>query len=238
MGKGKPKKEKSKVIATGKTNWQKIQAELKANTSRGRYKAENMGRTIINEAKLVHPLSLPRFRRKIAKENTSSAIYALDCEMVGVGRWNKSVLARVCLINEKGEVVLDKFVRPLEKVTDFRTAVSGIRPHDILNPAVESASDVCEEVRNIIKKKILVGHSIKHDLEVLNIKHHYTLLRDTATYTKFKRKYKRTQRLKTLAALEIGWSIQNGEHDPYIDALAALEIYKKHKESWERSLKR
>lgn len=57
---------------------------------------------------------------------------ALDCEMVGVGPDGvEHALARVSMVNWHGQVILDTFVRPSERVTDFRTAVSGVRPSDL-----------------------------------------------------------------------------------------------------------
>ncbi|KAK6934210.1 Exonuclease, RNase T/DNA polymerase III [Dillenia turbinata] len=57
---------------------------------------------------------------------------AMDCEMVGVSpEGNKSALGRVTLVNKWGNVIYDEFVRPLERVVDFRTAISGIRPRDM-----------------------------------------------------------------------------------------------------------
>ena len=56
----------------------------------------------------------------------------MDCEMVGVGYGGKdSILARVSIVNHFGNCIYDKYVKPREKVTDYRTAVSGIRPKDI-----------------------------------------------------------------------------------------------------------
>ena len=90
---------------------------------------------------------------------------SMDCEMVGVGyKGEESVLARVSLVNHFGHCVYDKYVKPREKVTDYRTAVSGIRPQDI-----EKANDfkkVQKEVADIIGNRILVGHAIRHDLKV------------------------------------------------------------------------
>ena len=61
-------------------------------------------------------------------------IIGIDCEMVGVGFGGKdSVLARVSIVNHFGHCIYDKYVKPREKVTDYRTAVSGIRPKDIEN---------------------------------------------------------------------------------------------------------
>lgn len=54
---------------------------------------------------------------------------AIDCEMVGVGpNGEDSALARVSIVNFNGAVLLDAYVKPLEKVTDYRTHVSGIEP--------------------------------------------------------------------------------------------------------------
>ena len=59
---------------------------------------------------------------------------AIDCEMVGVGPDGEdSILARVSLVNQFGKCIYDKYVKPTERVTDYRTAVSGIRPEDIVN---------------------------------------------------------------------------------------------------------
>lgn len=53
---------------------------------------------------------------------------AIDCEMVGVGgeENERSALARVSIVNYHGHLILDTFVRPKERVTDWRTWVSGV----------------------------------------------------------------------------------------------------------------
>ena len=57
---------------------------------------------------------------------------AIDCEMVGVGfKGDESVLARVSIVNSRCECVYDKFVKSVEKVVDYRTHVSGVRPSDM-----------------------------------------------------------------------------------------------------------
>lgn len=57
---------------------------------------------------------------------------AMDCEMVGVGpEGEESVVARVSLVNQHGRCVYDKHVKPTQPVTDYRTAVSGVRPADL-----------------------------------------------------------------------------------------------------------
>ena len=54
--------------------------------------------------------------------------------MVGVGiEGRESSLARVSLVNYYGAVQLDAFVRQKERVVDYRTPYSGIRPKDMIH---------------------------------------------------------------------------------------------------------
>ncbi|XP_047556784.1 RNA exonuclease 4 isoform X1 [Lutra lutra] len=62
---------------------------------------------------------------------------AMDCEMVGVGpKGEESIAARVSIVNQYGKCVYDKYVKPTQPVTDYRTAVSGIRPESLKQGAV------------------------------------------------------------------------------------------------------
>lgn len=49
---------------------------------------------------------------------------------------DESSLARVSIVNYYGVVLLDEFVRQRERVTDWRTAFSGIRPSDMTKGTV------------------------------------------------------------------------------------------------------
>lgn len=124
-------------------------------------------------------------------------VLALDCEMVGIGNEGKeSALARVSIVNQHGECIYDKFVLPGEEVTDYRTSFSGIRPHNLKNGIIVIIGEnkafiqlnilaiqlgiVCHEVAEILKGRILIGHGLNHDLEVLMIKHPKSNIRDTS----------------------------------------------------------
>lgn len=160
----------------------------------------------------------------------------IDCEMVGIGpKGYKSALARVSIVNYYGHVILDKFVRPLEKITDFRTEFSGITPsllkngkffyfvtHHlfITNISTELAEDfikVQEEVAKIVADKVLIGHSIKSDLSALNISHPPNLIRDTSHYLPHKQFYfSHTLKQKKQRQQEI--SMENGSNTSSIDS--------------------
>ncbi|KAI7844376.1 hypothetical protein COHA_002174 [Chlorella ohadii] len=165
-------------------------------------------------------------------------VLAIDCEMVGVGPGGEqSALARVCIVNSAGNVLLDRYVRPKEKVTDFRTKVSGIRPSNLRDAA--PFEEVQRQVADLLKGRIVVGHAIANDLEALLLSHKRKDVRDTSRYPPLMREQPRTGKLKPralrhLAAEQLGLTIQEGEHSPVDDARAALLLYMRHRKEWER----
>lgn len=44
-----------------------------------------------------------------------------------------NMLARVSIVNAFGETVYDSFVAPMQKVVDYRTKYSGVRPENLIN---------------------------------------------------------------------------------------------------------
>lgn len=67
-------------------------------------------------------------------------------------------------MNNAGNVLLDKHVAQKERVTDYRTRFSGIRPSDLIG--APSLEEVQAEVAAIFKGRTVVGHSITNDLTV------------------------------------------------------------------------
>ncbi|KAL5565328.1 hypothetical protein UlMin_028492 [Ulmus minor] len=159
---------------------------------------------------------------------------AMDCEMVGVSQGNKSALGRVTLVNKWGNVVYDEFVRPIERVVDFRTEISGIRPRDLRK--AKDFREVQKKVAELIKGKILVGHALRNDLKVLLLSHPKNDIRDTSEYPPFLGERSR-KALRHLAAEFLNVEIQNGEHCPIDDARAAMLLYQKNRKEWEKRVK-
>lgn len=70
---------------------------------------------------------------------------AIDCEMVGTGPKGKnSELARCSIVTYEGDCIYDKFIKPLNPVTDLRTRWSGIRWQNLRNatPFFEAKREV------------------------------------------------------------------------------------------------
>nr|XP_027064143.1 RNA exonuclease 4-like [Coffea arabica] len=170
-----------------------------------------------------------------SSDSSVTDVLAMDCEMVGVSSMgNKSALGRITLVNKWGNVIYDEYVRPVEKVVDFRTKISGIRPRD-LRKAKDFIS-VQRKVAELLKGRILVGHALHNDLKALLLSHPKKDIRDTSEYQHFL-KEGRSRALRYLAADYLGVEIQNGEHCPVEDARAAMLLYQKHRKQWERSIK-
>lgn len=107
--------------------------------------------------------------KKTAALNKNSII-ALDCEMVGIGvNGRDHMLARVSIVNETGDIILDKYVKPTTLVIDYRTKFSGITPLDLIN--AHDFVEVQAEVTRIKNNRILVGHALHNDLKALKLDH-------------------------------------------------------------------
>ena len=162
----------------------------------------------------------------------------IDCEMVGTGPppYEDNVLARVSAVNFHGEQVYDTYVQPPSniRVEDYRTFVSGIRPHHLRQGYARPLAEVHKDVANLTKARILVGHALWNDLQVLLLSHPKRDIRDTSQHPKFRVDNKgRPPALRHLAKSELGMEIQSGEHSSVEDARAAMMLFRKEKAGFE-----
>ncbi|XP_038638162.1 RNA exonuclease 4 [Scyliorhinus canicula] len=171
-----------------------------------------------------------------AFEGLTKAV-ALDCEMVGVGLdKTDSILARVSIVNQFGKCVYDKYVKPTEKVTDYRTWVSGIRPHDMKNG--EDFKVVQREVAGILEDRMLVGHAVHNDLKILFLDHPRKKIRDTQKYKPFKTATRSSRpSLKHLCQQILNVKVQDAEHSSVQDAQVTMRLYTLVKQKWEADRK-
>ncbi|CAK9290449.1 unnamed protein product [Gordionus sp. m RMFG-2023] len=137
---------------------------------------------------------------------------AIDCEFVGTGyNGQENHLARVSIVNKN----------------DFRYDITGM-----------TYKDMNEDVADILKDKILVGHALKNDLKVLYLTHPRSKIRDTSKHKFFcqavKTKY---PSLKKLAKIFLDTNIQNGIHNPIEDAKTAMMLFLSRKKEWEKELR-
>lgn len=187
----------------------------------------------------------PRTRRKPADYDKQCPQFparkrfvALDCEMVGVGEnASRSSLARVVIVDWRGQRLFDECIQQSEPVTDYRTFVSGITEQD-LQQATMPLHECQVQVSKILSGQILVGHGLENDLRALGIDHPWWMIRDTACYEPFMSNRNNMflpRKLKDLVFERLGKQIQEigKPHSPYEDARWAMNLYKTVRSDWE-----
>jgi RNA exonuclease 4 len=182
---------------------------------------------------LLKGVEIDRINAGCSKDVEVGQYVAIDCEMVGVGgEEDRSVLARVSIVNYHGEQIYDSFVRPKEFVTDWRTHVSGVSTKNMAT--ARTFEQVQADVTEILEGRILIGHAIKNDLDAMMMGHPKKNIRDTSRFSGF-RKYAsgRTPSLKKLAKEILGVEIQGGEHSSIEDARATMLLFRRHKQAFD-----
>ncbi|KAL3316814.1 hypothetical protein Ciccas_004543, partial [Cichlidogyrus casuarinus] len=178
------------------------------------------------------------------RSNKAKLPMAIDCEMVGVvdpssgqNPSELSALGRVSIVDYYGNTVYDTYCVPALPIVDYRTKWSGIRPEHLKQ--APDFSTVRQQVIDIVKGRILVGHAIKNDFRALNYHHPWHLVRDTerSPWVKGAANIKTKHvSLKLLTSRLLGQEIQMDEHNSIVDALCAMGIYKVVELSWENEL--
>jgi len=169
----------------------------------------------------------------LAKDAEVGKYIAIDCEMVGVGEGGFGhALARVSIVDFHGRQVYDSYVRPKEKVVDWRTRISGISPKHMATAREFEA--VQEEVAQLLNGRIIVGHDLRHDLDALILDHPRKDIRDTARFSGFK-KYGHGPKpaLRVLAREILSVEIQTGQHSSIEDARVAMLLFRKYKPAFD-----
>uniref|UniRef100_A0AC35TMZ1 Exonuclease domain-containing protein n=1 Tax=Rhabditophanes sp. KR3021 TaxID=114890 RepID=A0AC35TMZ1_9BILA len=158
------------------------------------------------------------------KVNSNSPLFAIDCEMVHTEN-NPQALARVALISETGQVILDTLVKPEAKVINYLTQYSGIEPG-----MLDQVHVTLQHVQQFLIKflppdAILVGHTVNCDLDALGLYHPYVA--DVSALYNNTGKIGQRKSLVYLAQNYLGINCQSGNaHCPFEDAYVALLLFK------------
>eukprot|EP00057_Strongylocentrotus_purpuratus_P022233 XP_011676707.1 PREDICTED: small RNA degrading nuclease 5 isoform X1 [Strongylocentrotus purpuratus] len=159
--------------------------------------------------------------RIVEQVTDQSPIIGIDCEMVITTAGTE--LARVSLTDDKGKMLYNSLVKPINPVRDYVTRYSGITKK-LLEPVETRLADAQKAVIDVLPRDaILVGQGLENDLRALKIYHPHCV--DTSNmFTASGRRVK----LKLLAKEYLNRDIQCGTagHDSVEDAAAAMDLFK------------
>ncbi|KZT40116.1 hypothetical protein SISSUDRAFT_1019342 [Sistotremastrum suecicum HHB10207 ss-3] len=156
-------------------------------------------------------------------------------QTVGIGETaSVPMLARISLIDYRGQTVYDVFVQPTHSVTDYHHETTGLDANHLASGIPFQL--VQETVAQIIRGKILVGYRIWLDLSVLGLQHPAVDTRDTALFLPLRRSIGSINEIPSLANL-VGRFLRRrlgfGYQHPLEDARAAVDLFRSCEEQWE-----
>ncbi|KAE8149230.1 ribonuclease H-like domain-containing protein [Aspergillus avenaceus] len=189
---------------------------------------ENPRKTTIARAnfqEMPRPLLTIRQRRRAV---------VLDCEMVRVSKGRREVALLSAVDFLTGEVLINNYVQPTAKVTDWVSKVSGVTPAAMAEAVAKGEAfhgwpAARRALFNFIDSQtILIGHSLNYDLEVLGI--YPLMVVDSAILASEAvfggSKFKRLYGLKTLSEEFLQLNIQpdNRAHNCLEDTLTTRDV--------------
>ena len=78
---------------------------------------------------------------------------------------NKQVICRLSIVNFEGHVIFDELIKPEEKVDDYISYITGINQETLHDKKPYSFFQ--KQILDIIKDRIIIGHSIINDFKVI-----------------------------------------------------------------------
>ncbi|EIM92686.1 uncharacterized protein STEHIDRAFT_151995 [Stereum hirsutum FP-91666 SS1] len=175
----------------------------------------------------------------LSKIQPSKRYLAVSAQSVYGGPYaNIPVLARISVIDYRGNVLLDTLVRPTLPVTNFRYSETGLQTNHFASaPTID---EVKRQVATLISGKILVGHSLWEFLSALQISHPANNTRDLALFDHLRRllQCRHILSLPILVNRILGRDIGLITEDPTENARAAMDLYRFSEVNWESTLER
>lgn len=188
----------------------------------------------IENLKYVHFINLEQlFDNKIFIHSSSSVkcpnkdraftkktpffLVSIDLEMVTSSRGKE--VGRVSILDNKGTVLYDKFIKSDYPVIDYCTEYSGLT-EELLEDGITN-KQMKDEICDIIgKDTVILGHGLDNDLAALEM--HHTKIIDTS-YVFINTESRRVS-LKQLAKKYLKLKVHQGAHSSVEDARLCLEL--------------
>lgn len=192
---------------------------------KGKHRFEEFGVKPLTEEELSRYKYLPDHVEGAQK------VIALDCEMIETTSEDgvkHDELARLSVVDEKGNTIIDEFFKPVFPVSDLRTHVSGVTQESIDSAKLSSNEGINKLAEVADKETIIVGHGLENDFKALLL-FHMRVVDTSLIYNNEKGvTYPRKPKLSNLYQKYFKKEMRedNKPHDSVDDARAALELAK------------
>eukprot|EP00887_Chlorella_sp_A99_P000892 scaffold5.g892.t1 len=163
----------------------------------------------------------------------------VECTTLVCGGRRVQLPVEVCVLDARGATLCHSFCNPCMAEHDGWRHVAGLAPALWLDALPLDA--LREDLRRLLAGKVVVGHNLGKDLQVLGLADTVPpeALRDTMRYAQLqqapgrrrrgRRPRRQGRKLSELASEKLGRAIQlERRHDPREDAAAALDLYLSH----------
>ncbi|KAF9514301.1 hypothetical protein BS47DRAFT_885102 [Hydnum rufescens UP504] len=165
---------------------------------------------------------------------------SLATQSVGVGRFGSiPMLARISLVDFRGNTILDTYVRPTTPVMNYRIEETGIGAHHLEQgiPFTEAKSLVAAAISG----KVVVGHSLWKDLYLLEMSVPAFATRDTALFIPYRAVINPNDLssiigLNTLVGFLMQRLISVHHQDSLENARATMDLYRSAQDAWEGAI--
>ncbi|KAK9846643.1 hypothetical protein WJX81_008267 [Elliptochloris bilobata] len=156
--------------------------------------------------------------------SVAPVLYALDCEMCETTDDTRA-LARLCVVNQLGDIVLEMLVKPMKRIVDYRTSITGLSAKDFEGLELRRA-DAQRAVAALLAAPgaVLVGHALHHDLHALRLDFQPVI--DTSLLYTYSGLANCTPALADLCRAVLGRELRppHAAHDCGADAATAMEL--------------
>ncbi|OQR86268.1 hypothetical protein ACHHYP_10797 [Achlya hypogyna] len=162
----------------------------------------------------------------------------VECVATGTGYADRDV-ARIAIVSENELTIFDAYVKPTKPVVSYLTQLTGITASGSHLEHAQPLNEVLTNLKAILPKNcVLVGQSVDKDVAWLQLKPnedfreifdvatlfrmpHTTLQNPSTPYRYFS--------LRHVVKYLLDESIQESDHDPVVDAIYAMKVFKRYR---------
>ncbi|KAG5513313.1 hypothetical protein PMAC_001376 [Pneumocystis sp. 'macacae'] len=176
---------------------------------------------ITSPSKLAAEINFVMSQEPIQSSFLNAAV--LDCEMIYTTGGME--LARITIYDIYENLLIDKLIKPKNKIIDFNTRWSGIKSLDDAKLSLSDLHDILFRDLKLCSSTILIGHGLENDLIAIRLIHKRII--DTALLFQDEKGLQHKHSLKYLAKKYLKREIQTNiidGHDSKEDAIATLDL--------------